>query len=133
MSEPEKRMACYNSEQQVGTALVQHEFLFPGIVLRSRRLIRFAQQEVFSRQVIHPGSHEASIGVCRRTHNRLTAHVEGGIHEHTAPGELSETLEQRMEERIGIAVDSLDTRRVVHVSNRRNGRSWHVEFVDTAE
>jgi len=46
---------------------------------------------------------------------------------------LVEVLEQRIEARIGIVVNCLTPRRVVHVSHGRNVTPYNVEAVDTFE
>ena len=84
-------------------ALVQLEANF--VVLPERWiLLLLAQHGIADHQAFDVGAHEAAEGVLGRAHNRLAAHVEGGIDEHGTAGETVELLDQGVIGRVGVAM-----------------------------
>ena len=86
------------------------------VVLAERRvLLLLARHGVADHQALDIGAHKTAKGVLRRAHDRLAAHIESGIDDCRAAREIAEALKQSMINRVGVAVHSLNTRRVVDV------------------
>lgn len=77
--------------------------------------------------MVHPGAHEAGVGVGGGTDDRFAADVERGVDDETAAGSCLKGLDDGMEVRGGGAVDGLDTRTIVDV---RDGRHVGTDLVD---
>src|SRR5258708_23130847 len=90
------------------------------VVDGERRVLFFLSQEaVADRERVDLRAHEAAEGILGRADDRLPAHVETGVDQHRAAGRALERGQQRMEARIGLAVDGLDASRPVDVRHRR--------------
>src|SRR3989344_3911482 len=90
------------------------------------RLVLLVKKKVADNEIIHLGVHKTSVGVLRRHNNRLAPHVEAGVNEQSAAGELFKRVDKQPKPLIGIARYGLDERGVVEVRDRRDIRTDRV-------
>ena len=77
-----------------------------------------------------PTTRRAAKGVLGRAHDWFPAHIERGVDDYRAAGEIAEAHKQSMINRVGVAVHGLNARRVVDVRDGRDLRANGIELVD---
>src|SRR5690349_9769807 len=96
-----------------------------------RILLVLAQDAIAGDEKLDFRTHEAAKRVLGRTHDRLAANVETGVHQHRAAGASVESREEIVEPRVSLAMYRLHACGIVDVGHGRNVRTRHVEFIDS--
>src|SRR5262249_29660781 len=100
------------------------------ILFQCRILVFLSKEAIAHRQRFDGRAHEAAEGIFGRADDRLSAHVEAGVDQHRASSPLFEESEKPVIARVGLAMDGLNARGVVDVSDRGNLGPRHVQLVD---
>src|SRR6188508_3408346 len=108
---------------------VRFEFV---LVIKLERwiLLLFLEKAVTDDEGFDLRSHETTKRVTYATDDWFAADIETGIDQDWAPGKLLKACKQCMIPRVCAAVDGLDPRRIIDVSNSRDGGARHIQFVD---
>jgi hypothetical protein len=96
---------------------VQTETYNPALTGIPAQIMQYAATDHEQLKVI---THEAAECILRRADNRLTAYIEAGVGQHRAVSQLFKSLEQPVEERIGIGMHRLNASRVIDMCYRWN-------------
>src|SRR5882672_8131211 len=109
---------------------IRSELLSPIDFLRKLRLLALIEHARLQHQVVHLGSHEATITVWRRANDWLATYIETGIDNHRTAGAPAKRFYDFPIKRIRFTPDSLNPRRVSNVSDRWNFRPRDVQLFD---
>ena len=81
------------------------------------KIIRAINDKIINNKTVNPGSHHASIGVMRRTDNRLAADVKRSVNNDWYACKCAKIFYEIKIKRIHIAANGLETTRAINMNN----------------
>src|SRR6266436_4566397 len=117
------RLAREITRKMRGPQSIRGELLSPIDLFLKLRLLALIEHARLKHQEIHLSAHETAITVLRRANDRLATYIETGVDDHRTAGATAKRFNDFPIPGIRFTPDSLNARRVINVSDRRNFRA----------